>query len=87
MGLGYIDKVRYMPAIEKAIHLAEADTLVESLPDGIKTQLEAPGFESVSYSGSMNSYDMSPQRHGLSGGEVRSSRRLPMCSIAEYSIS
>ncbi|TFK29234.1 P-loop containing nucleoside triphosphate hydrolase protein [Coprinopsis marcescibilis] len=69
VGLGNVDKIRYKPAIETAIHLAEADTLVESLPNGLKTQLESPGFESVSYPGSMGSYDMSPQRHGLSGGE------------------
>ncbi|TFK43264.1 P-loop containing nucleoside triphosphate hydrolase protein [Crucibulum laeve] len=68
IGLGNIDKIGYRPAIETAVHLAEADNLVESLPNGLKTQLESPGFESISYSGSMNSFQ-SPQRHGLSGGE------------------
>jgi ABC-type multidrug transport system fused ATPase/permease subunit len=73
VGLGNVDKLRYKPAIEAAIHLAEADTLVESLPNGLKTLLEAPGFESVSYPGAPG-YGfgdmMGPQRHGLSGGEV-----------------
>ena len=69
VGLGNVEKMGYRPAIETAIHLAEADTLVESLPDGIKTMLETPGFEAVSYPG-MAGYVNSPQRHGLSGGEV-----------------
>ncbi|RXW25768.1 hypothetical protein EST38_g57 [Candolleomyces aberdarensis] len=70
VGLGNVDKMRYKPAIETAVHLAEADMLVESLPNGLKTLLETPGFESISYPGSM-SYDSSSasQRYGLSGGE------------------
>ncbi|KJA24573.1 hypothetical protein HYPSUDRAFT_136209 [Hypholoma sublateritium FD-334 SS-4] len=67
VGLGNIDKINYRPAIETAVHLAEADTLVESLPNGLKTILETPGFESFSFAGSMNP-ELS-QRHGLSGGE------------------
>ena len=69
VGLGNVEKIGYRPAIETAIHLAEADTLVESLPDGIKTMLETPGFEAVSYPG-MEGFDSYPRRHGLSGGEV-----------------
>jgi ABC-type multidrug transport system fused ATPase/permease subunit len=71
VGLGNVEKMRYKPAIETAVHLAEADMLVESLPNGLKTLLETPGFESISYPGSM-SYDSSSssQRYGLSGGEV-----------------
>ena len=69
VGLGNVEKIGYRPAIETAIHLAEADTLVESLPNGIKTMLETPGFEAVSYPG-MENFDSYPRRHGLSGGEV-----------------
>lgn len=69
VGLGNVEKIGYRPAIETAIHLAEADTLVESLPNGIKTMLETPGFEAVSYPG-MEGFDTYPRRHGLSGGEV-----------------
>jgi ABC-type multidrug transport system fused ATPase/permease subunit len=69
VGLGNVEKIGYRPAIETAIHLAEADTLVESLPNGIKTMLETPGFEAVSYPG-MEGFDSYPRRHGLSGGEV-----------------
>jgi len=68
VGLGNVEKIGYRPAIETAIHLAEADTLVESLPNGIKTMLETPGFEALSYPGM--GCGNSPQRHGLSGGEV-----------------
>jgi len=68
VGLGNVEKIGYRPAIETAIHLAEADTLVESLPNGIKTMLETPGFEAVSYPG-MEGFDSYPRRHGLSGGE------------------
>ena len=75
MGLGNVDKIRYKPAIERAIHLAEADTLVESLQNGLKTQLETPGYESVSYPGmgfGMGGFEgggCGSQKHGLSGGE------------------
>jgi ABC-type multidrug transport system fused ATPase/permease subunit len=68
VGLGNVEKIGYRPAIETAIHLAEADTLVESLPNGIKTMLETPGFEAVPYPG-MEGFDSYPRRHGLSGGE------------------
>jgi ABC-type multidrug transport system fused ATPase/permease subunit len=69
VGLGNVEKIGYRPAIETAIHLAEADTLVESLPNGITTMLETPGFEAVSYPG-MEGFDSYTRRHGLSGGEV-----------------
>jgi ABC-type multidrug transport system fused ATPase/permease subunit len=71
VGLGNVEKISYKPAIENAIHLAEADTIVESLPNGLKTMLETPGFESFSYAGS--SMPELSQRHGLSGGEVNCS--------------
>ncbi|KAF9534973.1 P-loop containing nucleoside triphosphate hydrolase protein [Crepidotus variabilis] len=68
VGLGNVDKITYKPAIETAVHLAEADTLVKSLPTGLKTMLETPGYESLSYPGMMMQEDTT-QRHGLSGGE------------------
>ena len=71
VGLGNVEKIGYRSAIETAIRLAQADTLVESLPNGLKTMLETPGFESMSYPGMMFQ-DETSQRHGLSGGEVRS---------------
>lgn len=68
VGLGNVEKVGYRPAINQAVHLAEADRLVESLPSGLKTVLETPGFEFISYPGMMGSRHQ--QRHGLSGGEA-----------------
>lgn len=76
VGLGNVEKISYKPAIETAVHLAEADTLVKSLPEGLKTLLETPGYESLSYPGMMG-YEDTSQRHGLSGGEVSLSRRRP----------
>jgi len=70
VGLGNVEKIGYKPAIETAVHLAEADTLVKSLPNGLKTMLETPGYESLSYPGMM-AHEDTTQRHGLSGGEVR----------------
>ena len=70
--------------MEAAVHLAEADNLVESLPRGLKTQLEVPGFEGISYPGMTGGMGFggmgggwgygsgsgsSDQRQGLSGGE------------------
>lgn len=68
VGMGNVGKISYKPAIETAVRLAEADTLVKSLPDGLKTLLETPGYESLSYPGMMG-YEDTTQRHGLSGGE------------------
>lgn len=70
VGLGNVEKIGYKSAVEAAVHLAEADTLVESLPNGLKTMLETPGFESFSF-GHMGGSHSEFQRHGLSGGEVR----------------
>lgn len=68
VGLGNVEKIGYKPAIETAVHLAEADTLVKSLPNGLKTMLETPGYESLSYPGMM-AHEDTTHRHGLSGGE------------------
>ncbi|KAF9045969.1 P-loop containing nucleoside triphosphate hydrolase protein [Hymenopellis radicata] len=67
VGLGSVDLLGSPGAVESALHLAEADGIVKSLPHGLQTILEGPGFEMVSYPGSMNSTDN--HHHGLSGGE------------------
>jgi len=67
VGMGRVEKLRSRSTIETAIHLAEADCVVDSLPYGLRTLLETPGFESMSYSGS--GYTASSRQHGLSGGE------------------
>lgn len=65
VGLGNVDKLESCHAIEKAIHLAEANAIIDSLPHGLRTILDTPGFESVSYPGMPNS----SRHYGLSGGE------------------
>ncbi|KAK7061448.1 ABC transporter domain-containing protein [Favolaschia claudopus] len=67
VGMGRVEKIRSRSTIDTAIHLAEADNVVDSLPYGLRTLLETPGFEMMSYSGSgcMGSL----RHHGLSGGE------------------
>ncbi|KDR78510.1 hypothetical protein GALMADRAFT_1364675 [Galerina marginata CBS 339.88] len=67
VGLGSIEKLGSRLAIKTAIRFAEAEALIESLPNGLKTMLETSEFESMSYSGTMNCG--TSQRHGLSGGE------------------
>jgi len=69
VGLGHVERLAEDAAVENAVHLAEADTVVGSLPHGLRTTLETPGFESISYPG-MNHRKHTPH-HGLSGGEVR----------------
>jgi ABC-type multidrug transport system fused ATPase/permease subunit len=67
VGLGRVEKMHSRTSIEAAIHLAEADSVVNSLPYGLRTILETPGFESMSYPGCT----ASSRQHGLSGGEAR----------------
>ncbi|KAF8076068.1 P-loop containing nucleoside triphosphate hydrolase protein [Lyophyllum atratum] len=67
VGLGYVERLAENAAVENAVHLAEADSVVGSLPLGLRTTLETPGFESISYPG-MNHRQHTPH-HGLSGGE------------------
>lgn len=74
VGMGRVEKLRSRATIETAIHLAEADNVMNSLPYGLRTILETPGFESMSYSGS--GFTGSSRQHGLSGGEVRKSSVL-----------
>ena len=66
VGIGNVEKLDSRPTIERAIHLAEADAIVDSLPHGLRTILATPGFESTFHSG----MPRLSQHHGLSGGEV-----------------
>lgn len=70
VGLGNVDRMRFESEVQQAINLAEAEKVVEGLPDGLETQLETPGFEAISYPGAFNSESLFSQRQGLSGGEV-----------------
>ncbi|ESK93720.1 xenobiotic-transporting atpase [Moniliophthora roreri MCA 2997] len=65
VGLGYVDAITCPSSVKAAIHLAEADAIVDNLPKGLQTMLETPGFESLAYLGT----PQSTRHHGLSGGE------------------
>lgn len=67
VGFGRVEALSRRSAVETAVHLAQADTVVEALPDGLQTILESPGFESLSYPGMLQ--PLSSHHHGLSGGE------------------
>lgn len=79
VGLGYVEELTEDQAVSAALQLAAADELVASLPQGLGTTLDNPGFESISYPG-MN-YRRHSQNNGLSGGEVRLYPLLPLCKI------
>lgn len=75
IGVGYIPDLDRPAALRRAVHLAEGDHIVRSLPHGINTRLDALGLDSMSYSpGGMGACsNRAPwTSHGLSGGEVRS---------------
>lgn len=59
-------------AIEHAMRLGGSDAFVGALPNGMKTKLDASGFEFMPYSPASSScHGMSSRfQHGLSGGEV-----------------
>ncbi|KAG5340465.1 hypothetical protein C0989_001481 [Termitomyces sp. Mn162] len=67
VGLGFVEHLNENRAVSTAVHLAAADEIVASLPQGLRTTLDNPGFESISYPG-MNCRRHS-QHNGLSGGE------------------
>ncbi|EGO01594.1 hypothetical protein SERLA73DRAFT_48865 [Serpula lacrymans var. lacrymans S7.3] len=72
VGFGYIQKLGSQTAVEQAIRLGEADTFVDSLPNGLKTKLDASGFEPMTYSSTPSGVSQpssSRVHHGLSGGE------------------
>lgn len=66
---------RNLGRVKNALKMAEADGLVDALPNGVRTILEPPGFESAGslvYPGSAsNTMRYFSLQHGLSSGEVR----------------
>lgn len=73
IGVGYVQKMGSHAAIDKAINLAGAGHIVESLPHGLKTKLDTSGFGSSAFppfSNNTGSSKTSRSHHGLSGGEV-----------------
>ena len=76
IGVGYVEEMDSPSAIKKATGLAKAAHIVDSMPDGLETKLDASGFYSSpsftpntfsGFTGERPSYSY----HGLSGGEVR----------------
>ncbi|KAL0580793.1 hypothetical protein V5O48_001258 [Marasmius crinis-equi] len=67
VGLGCVESLSCRSAVETAVRLAQADIIVDTLPNGLQTMLESPGFESLSYPGMPQ--PQSSRHHGLSGGE------------------
>ena len=73
VGVGYEPDMRSPTSIDKAVALAGATRIVRSLPNGLKTALDASGCNPVARPLN-DSFSCGPERrqHGLSGGEVRS---------------
>ncbi|KAG2345181.1 P-loop containing nucleoside triphosphate hydrolase protein [Suillus weaverae] len=71
VGLGCVQNMQSPAAIEHAMRLGGSDTFVGALPNGMKTKLDASGFEFMPYSPASGScHGMSSRlQHGLSGGE------------------
>lgn len=74
VGLGYVQNLQSPTAIEHAMRLGGSDAFVSALPSGMKTKLDASGFEFMPCSPASGSCHGIPSRlqHGLSGGEVSS---------------
>lgn len=72
VGLGFVQNMQSPAAIEHAMRLGGSDAFVGALPNGMKTKLDASGFEFMPYSPASSScHGMSSRfQHGLSGGEV-----------------
>ena len=76
IGVGYVEEMDSPSAIKKAAGLAKATHIVNSLPDGLDTKLDASGFYSSpcfapgTFNGFTSERSSYPY-HGLSGGEVR----------------
>ncbi|KAF8845637.1 P-loop containing nucleoside triphosphate hydrolase protein [Paxillus ammoniavirescens] len=69
VGLGYVQKLQSQAAVSRAIGLGGADTFVDTLPNGLKTKLDASGFDSMPSTSYLGCGMSSRQQHGLSGGE------------------
>ena len=76
IGVGYVEEMDSPLAMKTATGLAKASHIIDSLPDGLETKLDASGFYSspsftpTTFSGFPGERPSYPY-HGLSGGEVR----------------
>ena len=67
VGVGFVDKVHSRATVEKAVTLGGADSVVNSLSNGLQTYIDSSGLDSASF---FPSQDTSNIQHGLSHGEV-----------------
>ena len=76
VGVGYVPDMRSPTSIDKAVALAGATKIVRALPNGMKTALDASGCNPIARPFS-DAFSCGPERrqYGLSGGEVRLSRK------------
>lgn len=74
VGVGFVEKLGSRTAVERAIQLAGATKIVDSLPNGLRTQLDTAGFDSAytSFPDAARNQISAQAHHGLSGGEVNS---------------
>ncbi|CAL1701364.1 unnamed protein product [Somion occarium] len=68
IGVGYVADIHKTSAIERAAELADARHLLDSLPKGLNTNLEATQEARTPF-GITSQHCQSSSRHGLSGGE------------------
>lgn len=75
VGVGYVEKLDNKAAVEAAVHLAEADSIITSLPHGLSTKLQESGFSPSIHTlgGNVDHSQFTHHLHGLSGGEVSTS--------------
>jgi hypothetical protein len=90
VGVGFVERIGSRAAIEKAVQLAGAANIIDSLPNGLRTELDTAGFDSMSYAQFPDTAinQVSPHvHHGLSGGEVSSrtrARRIYFSQVAFF---
>jgi ABC-type transport system involved in cytochrome bd biosynthesis fused ATPase/permease subunit len=72
IGVGYVENLGSRAAVEHSVRLAGAENIINTLPHGLRTKLDAAGgFEPMSYPPILNGGAATAHsHHGLSGGEV-----------------
>ena len=85
VGIGYVEDIASPSALKHAIKLAESEHIVDSLPQGIHTRLDALGYDSTIYP-PLGQHKMNAERptwmpHGLSGGQVSNHPAIPILEV------
>jgi len=72
IGVGYVENLGSRTAVEHSVRLAGAENIINTLPHGLRTKLDAAGgFESMTYPSILEGGGAAAghSHHGLSGGE------------------